>query len=83
MKDWHPERGSTTATESTEDIVEVGGGVHNGKESYMFVYGYDDFYSRGPIDDDFLSRKTGTFTYPLEVLPNKVKFWTMPYHPDA
>ena len=82
--DWQPTIwGGTHAGGAPEDIVEVGGGVHSGTETYGFVDGHGGFFSTEPLRLDYLVRKTWAFTYPPNVTPAEAQWWTMPYYPDA
>ena len=75
--------GGTKAAGFYEDIVDVGGGVHNGTEQYTFVDGHGDFFSTEPVREFWETTQTGTLTYPPETPPSEALFWSMPYFPDA
>ena len=60
-----------------------GGGIHNGKDTFLFIDGHAGFYSTLPIREAYLIKATFDFTYPPLVRPAEAEWWTMPYYPDA
>ena len=59
------------------------GGIHNNKETFVFIDGHGGFYSTKPIGENRLVNPTYTFTYPPDVTAGEAEWWTMPYYPDA
>ena len=60
-----------------------GGGIHNGKDTFLFIDGHGGFYSTLPIREAYAINPTYHFTYPPMVRPGEAEWWTMPYYPDA
>ena len=62
-------------------LPEVGGGIHNGTESFTFVDGHGAMYETEPISSHF--HHSYAYTYPPRRKPGNAEWWAMPYFPDA
>lgn len=60
----------------------VGGGVHNDRETFVFVDGHGSFHSTEPVIEYFIEANTYAFTYPPGVTPAEAEWWTMSFYPD-
>ena len=63
--------------------IDDGGGIHNQRETWVFIDGHGGFYSTMPIREDYLITPTFAYTYPPRLTPSEAEWWTMPYYPDA
>ena len=75
--DWQP------GMYGREDFFDqVGGGVHNDTETFLFVDGHGSFHSSEPIVEWFRVANNYAYTYPPNVTPGEAEWWTMPFYPD-
>ena len=78
---WSPGIRGDTFDYGTFDYIK--GGIHNGRETFIFVDGHGGFDSTEPVIEYFEATNTYAYTYPPDVHPSEAEWWTMPFYPES